>query len=244
MEFFQELTADQKLTLFVAFASALLGGLISTAASWLTTRQSIVANETTRQLEKREKEAFYAHQGLIKINQYANAAYSLKKMIDDQFDAANEAGHGDWLPVQKVRGTPKYDESFESFLSEEMVFLLKTKDSQMLGDMIVFEKRVVASLNNFHTYSEERIEWSKKLQKGVIGSSQEGIPSLSAELEGEFAMIADAEAAFLTELLGGIMEMLDRDTKDGFSLLHRYNRAAKDEYGDLFPTLEYEASQC
>lgn len=76
MDVFSELTADQKLTIFVAFASALLGGLISIAASWFATRQSIVASEATRQLEKREREAFYAHQGLIKIQQYANAAHS------------------------------------------------------------------------------------------------------------------------------------------------------------------------
>lgn len=114
----------------------------------------------------------------------------------------------------------------------------------MLGDMIVFEKSVQASLNNFQAYSEERNRVIGKLKEGVVGVSHDGNSALSMELKGKAAVISDADTASLNGFLEGIMEMLDRDTKDGISLLHRYNRAAKDEYADLFPTLKYEAPSC
>lgn len=241
MDFLAEITVDQKLTILIAFSAALLGGLISFGASWFTTRQSINAAETTRKNEKREREAFYAHQGLIKIQQYANAVFSAKKLINDQFDAAYAEDHGDWRPVQKVQEMLSADAKFERFLAEEMVFLLRTKDAQLLGDMIIFEKRVISSLHSLEAYSGKRKKWTEKLEANVVAVLHGKGTTLSADLEGKEAMIADAEAAALDGIIGHTMETLCRDVIDGKSLLERYNVAAKQEYGNLFPTLKFEA---
>ena len=240
MDWWTELTPDQRLTIALAFASALLGGVISLSTSWLLAYQSNRASRLHSIAEKKDQKVFFAHQGFIKILQFANSAYSVKKAIDGQFDDANEAGHIDLEPVMKVQEILATEADFEAFQAEELVFLLHSNDANLVGDLIVFEKRVLAQRHVVRCYNEKRAELGKHIEAGLTGVSSDIGTVISSELSGREAMLARAKSNALNNLLGNFMQTLERDVADSKKLLERYKTAARAEFGNLFANLKLE----
>ena len=241
MDWWTELTPDQRLTIALAFASALLGGVISLSTSWLLAYQSNRASRLNSIAEKKDQKVFFAHQGFIKILQFANSAYSVKKAIDGQFDEANEAGHIYLEPVMKVQEILATEADFEAFQAEELVFLLHSKDANLVGDLIVFEKRVLAQRHVVRSYNEKRAELGKYIEAGLTGVSSETGTLVTSDLSGRDAILVRAKSNALNNLLGNFMQTLERDVSDGKELLERYKTAARTEFGNLFANLKLEA---
>ena len=193
-----------------------------------------------RRIEKSERGAFLAMQALVKLMQLANSAYSLKGTIDEQFDEAEESGHGDLLPVQKVKEIAGLETDFEFFLTEELAFLLHSEDADLLGELIVFEKRIISDNQAVAAYNKKRSELTDRLEAGAVAVDHAKGTVLSSELKGRDALLVDVRVGALQNLLGTIMERLDREVVDGRNLLNRLKDAARTEYGKLFPSLKFE----
>ena len=240
MELLANLSLDQIIVFIGTLLSVTLGGLISFTTAYLLQKRADKSAEEMRIQIKQETNSFYAHQGFVKLLQYANSAYSLQRAINNQFDDAAEAGNASMEPVQKVQEILGAEANFESFLSEELVFLLHSKDAQLLGDLIVFEKRVLGHIQGIGNYNEKRAALFGIIEEGLVGISGESGTIISSELKGSQAIIASVQSAALNNLLGILMEQLERDVEDGKTLLNRYKDAAKEEYKELFPNLKLE----
>jgi len=240
MEWWSLLSSDQKLTVWVAIGSAVLGGTVSMATSWLLTMQANRHALKVRRVDRAERGAFLAQQALVKLLQLGNSAISLKGTIDDQFDEAAESGHEDLLPVQKVQKIEGLETDFENFLTEELAFLLHSHDADLLGELLVFEKRVISDNHAVATYNRMRTELTDRLEEGAVAVDHAKGTVLSSELKGREAILVDVRVGALQGLLGTIMERLSREVVDSRKLLGRLNAAAKQEYGDLFPSLKFE----
>ena len=245
MELWAELTTDQKLTVFVAAGSAILGGTVSLATSWLMARQGNKHQETMRANDKVDLAVARAQETFVKLLQYANAAYSMKSVIDVQFDHAGEEGHGDLEPVNKVQEIVAVETDLEAFSASEMAFLLHSDDAELLGDLLVYEKRVLAAIHSIHVYNEMRRELTTRIEAGTLksGSGTTGTV-FSSELVGKEALLADVRVAALNKLLGEIMEKLDREVISGREHLTRYQSAAIKAFGNLYPKLQFEEPTC
>jgi len=240
MDVWSSLTSDQRLTVCIAVGSAILGGTISMATSWVLARQVNKHALKMREVEKLESGAFLAQRGFVKLLQFGNSVYSLKGTIDEQFDCASEEGDEDLLPVQKVQEINGMDTEFEVFFTEELAFLLHGEDAELLGDLLIFEKRIISSNQAIAHYNDKRAELTDMLEKGAIAVRGTAGTTLSSELEGREALLVDVRVGALQGLLGIIMERLEREVKQSRSLMNRFNVAAKREYGDLYPNLKFE----
>ena len=234
-------SADQWLTILVAFFSTLFGGLITFVVSFALTRMDRKQAEAQRAIERRESRAFLAHNAFVKLLQYGNAVKSLDHTIDQEFKQAHEDGNSKLDPSAIVRELVSIDVHFDPFKTEELSFLLFSGDAQLLGDLIVFEKRVETHQAVAQRYSDERLKLSEFLsQGGDVDASGDGV-MLSGDLAGKEGQIVSLKVGSLNQLLVGLVEMLDRDLRDANSLLDRFLSSARAEFGDLFPNLKLEA---
>ncbi|MCP5088170.1 MAG: hypothetical protein GY952_15365 [Rhodobacteraceae bacterium] len=240
MEVWSALTVDQRLTVWIAVGSALLGGSVSLLTSWVMSRQANVHSEKMRNAEVREGAASRAQEAFVNLLQLTNAAYSLKEVIDGQFSAADEEGLAHLLPVQKVQEIIAVGADLEPFLSRDITFLLHSDDAELLGDLLVYEKRVHSLQHAIGTYNEKRADLTARFEQGALKIGSESDTLLSSELEGKDALLADVRVSVLQGLLGQIMERLEREVNEGHRLLGRFQNTARNEFKELYPNLKFE----
>lgn len=240
MDLWGALNTDQQLTALLALFSVLVGGAISTIASWVVTSQSLKAQRRLRESENRELLASMAKQAMVKLMMLGSVPLSLKDAVDAQFASADEEGLSHLLPVHKIQEFVAVDVDIDRINPKEVSFLLHGSDAPLLGDIMIFEQRVGSILQVVLTYNAKRNELAEMLEKGALSTGGEAGNVLSTELCGADALLANVKTAALNNLIGEIVERLDRDAKDGLSLLKRFQSAARAEFGALFPELNVE----
>ncbi len=243
MDWWSNLSADQQLTIALAFLSAVLGGLISLSTTWFMARQNNKFLTKTKIQDRQENRALLAHKTFIKTLQYLNSVHSIKGAIEDQFDAAEESGHGHLLPVQKVQEIQLLETNFDPYNTEELVFLLHRENAELVGDLLVFEKRAMSAPQAVALYNEKRMELTKMLETGAVSTESDEDAIMSSELVGADAILADVRVSALQALLGEIMSRLEREEGDGMRFLSQFQDAAKSEFGDLYPNLKFEVQR-
>ncbi|WP_417724628.1 hypothetical protein [Salipiger sp.] len=239
MDIWSSLNVDQRLTVMVAVGSLILGGAISIVSSFIARSQSNRFALKQKAIDRSEIRASLAQGAFVKILQYANYMHSMKGTIDDQFDEADAEGHGALLPVQKIQEIGSLRANFERFRTEEITFLLRGSDAELLGDLLIFERRAESMESAVSLYNERRAELTARLEAGSVSANTDGAAVLTSVLEGREAILADVRIGALQRLLGTIMERLDRDVVFGRRLLARFQEAARKEFGDLFPNLQF-----
>ncbi len=240
IEVWAQLTIEQKLTAFVAVVSVLLGGLVSLLTTLIIQWRSDRASERRRIEEIVENRAFQAQKGLIKTLQYVDAIFSLKATIDRQFENADQNGDADIEPVQKVQEVVSLDLNLEPYRIEELAFLLRSSDASLLQSLLLLERR---TLSNFHVvgvYNTKRAILSDLIELGAEEISPGTGTVLTSTLSGVEALKVNLRIAVLNNVLGNLMESLDRDLREGKEYLSRFNRIAQSEFGEVFPALNLE----
>ncbi len=217
--------------------------MIAAVTSWLSTHQ---ANRFALQQKKNdaaENGAFLAHKAFVKLLQLGNSVFSIEGTIDNQFNNASAEGNEALLPVQKVQEITGLETVFETFETEEIAFLLHGSDAELLGDLLVFEKRVISINEALREYNQRRSELTDILETGIVKADGGSGTVMSAELQGKDAVLVNLRVGALNGMIGTLIERIDRETQDAGVLLDRFSVAAKMEFGDLFPSLRLEASK-
>ncbi len=241
MEWLNVLNSDQRLTVLVAVLSTLLGGGVSLATSYFLAKSARSFDLKEKQKTQLEQRAFYAQKAIIKLFELGNSSISIKMHIDEQFDEADAAGDSGLEPVQKVQEIVSGNIKLETLLPEEIAFLLHTNESDLLMEILVFEKRVISHQAVVSAYNKYRAELTELMSSGLV-SAQGKVATV--ELKGTDGILANVKISALNNLLGQFMEKLDRDSIDAISLLNRFSSVAKKTFGEHFPTLVMEAPKC
>ena len=243
INWFQSLGAEAQLALVVAFFSAILGGVISTFST-LVLNLGAEKRQEKRDLENELKsQAFAAHRGFIKLLQYANICSSIKRSIDAGFEEAAENGYHDLEPCQKIRTLIGSEEKIEPFLAEDLVFLFKTKNSDLLGDLLVYQSRILGHLQVVRSYNTMREELLAIVEEEIIVSDMGADGTkFAAELDRKKDMRVKVRTGALNNILGNFMDHLERDEENGKEYLAKYAESARDRFKDKFPELVFEES--
>ena len=122
-------------------------------------------------------------------------------------------------------------------------FCFIRENAELVGDLLVFEKRAMSAPQAVALYNEKRMELTKMLETGAVSTESDEDAIMSSELVGADAILADVRVSALQALLGEIMSRLEREEGDGMRFLSQFQDAAKSEFGDLYPNLKFEVQR-
>lgn len=239
MEEFDINTINQWPTVASSVGLLLLGGLITLATTWFVTRQSHRHAERMRDLDFKEASAMLAQEGFVKLLQLANAAFSIQGAVVSQL-SSSDINEEELLAVQKVQEIIAVGADLESLRSKEIAFLLHSNDAELLGDMLVFEKRVYSLQSAMSAYNSKRAEIAKIMESGAVARSGSTGTVITSELVGKDALLLNVKMSALDQMLKEMIDRMDREVKSGRLLLVRYQTAAGEAFGDKYPKLKFE----
>ena len=235
MEWYDELTAEQLFTAYVAAFSAILGGMISLAASftvfWLSKR-----NERVRAAEElRARRDTNARIGLAKLAETTNQMFSLDQTLTEQFKDAHLAGAVSEEPALFVRSMVAGQLGIEKLTAEEMEFLFYSNSGNLVSDILLFEKRAQTTLAVLTQYNEQREKLNEVFLSNDVSLQGDSDAKLNVKLEGKAAHEADIRIASLNRLLADLAENAPLLMSDGFALIDRFCAVAEEHFGSKFP---------
>jgi len=235
-----DLSKQEILLIVVGFGSVILGGVISSATSWWV--QSI----NNRYLKDREDrierniEMSGAFKSLTKLLMILNGFGSLKAQIDKMFEGVEVSPGGFDEPWKIVRGFTGLYVDVQDFDAEDIVFLIKSKESSLSNDLFLLRNRYIATVTSLVNYAELHETFVSELAESpsvtVVGTA------VSVELtEEQMAKYGPMEAK-LNNLIGQVIESLEEDVEYARRTTEKFSKVAKTYFGSDFPDVQFVAN--
>ncbi|MEP5608615.1 MAG: hypothetical protein ABJP49_08920, partial [Marinobacter alexandrii] len=131
-----EIAANETAMLFsvyVPFASALLGGLLSLAGSALATWRSNAYDKKVRNEALERSQAESAFSAFSRLMDAHNTAANLLLHINEMFRSAEESGGQELEPWAKVMEIVGAEDEIEKIDPSEIVFLIEEKKAELIN---------------------------------------------------------------------------------------------------------------
>ncbi|MEP0963376.1 MAG: hypothetical protein ABJQ70_14120 [Roseobacter sp.] len=225
---------------WVPLASALGGGALALMGSFGATWQSNRAAHKIRQEEIERHGAERAYSAFFKLLDAHNSAANLQRQINEMFDDAAKSGALDMEPCSKVTELVGAANEVGAIEPHETSFLLTQKQAALVNEVHLTQKRIANIMASAAKYNEVRAEIHAFLVANLSeGELSEGT-RISAAFEGKAGFHVDLLVRRANNLLGQIMEMLEKDVPNSWEVTGRFKTAAKERFGCRFPQFNLE----
>ncbi|SIS86843.1 hypothetical protein SAMN05421772_10720 [Paracoccus saliphilus] len=220
----------------VQFLATLLAGIMSfVVAYWTVSRQEKLSAEKKATADRAVAENA-ATIALYKLIDCGEILGSMRNLLDEQFITAAIDGYAS-EPFQIVRPMQGKDYPPERVNLDEVSFLAKSKNIDLISDISLVYRRTINCTHLSETHSRERIalhEWIHSLP-GHTGDlngdiAQDAIPI-------EFRSQFERRSANLNLIIASWIDQLEDTISLTESVIDRLGKASKAEFGDQFLTL-------
>jgi len=228
---------------WVPLFAALLGGFLSLLGTyWALMRSHALELQRAEKLELKNA-AQRAYEAFHKLHNAYETAANLQRQITEMFDTAAADGGADMEPWAKVKEL--IGSNFQEGVIEpsETSFLISARESELLNDVHLSQKRIWNISASAQKYNELRSQLVTLLEKHHITAEVIDGHTISAEISGQEGVIANVWENRLQNLLGQIIEYLDTDTPEAWETLGRFKEAAEKYFGEDFPEFRLEKAR-
>ena len=227
-------------SVWVPFAAALIGGALALLGSFVATWQADRAARRARRDELERIRAERAYATFFKLLDAHSAAANIRRHIDEMFENAAQDGAADmepWAKVMEIVGAP---EQVETIHPSETTFLLGEGKADLLNDVHLVQRRIANIIASVQKYAALRAELHTILVANMAeGELQEGT-RISANFEGSARLHVEMRASQLNNLLGQILDALEKDIPHCWQVLSEFKEAAAKRFGNNFPEFKIE----
>lgn len=226
---------------WVPIASALLGGILALLASVIAIRMTYKKERVLREEEEKRHNAKRALVALNTLSLAYSRAADLQTHIHRQFDQAASEGMEGLEPWAKVCQMVMPNLAPLVLDAEDLLFLIADNKPDLFNDVQSIVRRVNSDIHSAHFYNELRHEMAlhgeaaseeMKLGEGLV---------VSNAFSGKSAVVVQAREQQLNNLLGQIMEGLDKNVPRAFKAAQDFDEAAKGYYGENYPKISLDS---
>lgn len=228
---------------WVPLVSALAGGVLallgSFGATWQNNRAALKIRE--EEIERQGAESAYAT--FFKLLEAHSYAANLQRQINEMFDKAAESGGADMEPWAKVMELVGAADEIRMIEPSESSFLIAEKQADLLNDIHLIQRRIANIMASASKYNEVRSEVHEFLVANMSeGELREGT-QFAASFEGVAGIHAEMLSSRANNLLGQIMEFLEKDVPAAWDITERFKSAATERFGEKFPKFNLDLEQ-
>ena len=226
--------------IWVPLVAAIVGGALSLLGSffalWLANKHSVKQEEEA----DKKRGAELAYGAFHKLLEAHNSAANLQRQIHEMFENADNTEGGELEPWAKVMELVGSDRVVQAVTPNETAFLIGTGRAELLNNVHLIDRRLMNIEACSVKYNEQRAEFwvfaEKNLSETEIGEGTR----IAAEFEGNAGRMADARVMRLNNLLGQLMEFLERDVNEAWSIIEQFHAAATLHFGTHYPKFNLE----
>jgi len=250
MVWWELLTSDQKITVFVSFGAALLGGLISLLSALGVFWVSAGSDRKSRRQQEKSEQASLAFQAFSVLASNYIQLCSLNSTIDEVFKECVEHGQGDLSPGVKVVPITGLPEKLSEVDPVHCAFLLKNDKSETYNKLLQFQFLCQICIASIHSFNKLRTEYtdqvSRLIESGLEARFSEDGQQVSTVLEGSVGGVFSAREGVLNLIMGQVTENLEKAISVGREVLPAYQQVAHSVFEDLFPvkTIGFGDEKC
>ncbi len=223
-----------------AFISTIVGAGVSICTSiavfgftsWTDGKKAVAREKKTN--------AFLAFRGFKKLVQITNYLTNTQLHIVNAFKDAHDNGLGDADPYIKLLPMVSAKEGLEPLSTEEMYFLVEGKLSQVISEIDLIYRRAL----NIEAVLEQFNKMKSEFQTFMEGKAStiehvEGT-RVAFELIGNDGKFANLKGAAMNNLIGHMVEYLERDCVEAKRISQEFLEAAQAHFGADFPSVKIE----
>jgi len=220
------------------FTATLVGAGVSIATSLVVFGATFYVTRKTHERDGDKEKAFAAYTGLLKTLHTANACLNIQRHIDECFSRAAENNVEVDNPAEIVTEIVAIDLGIEYVAAEESAFLLAIGEAQLLFDVLEFQQRVAAHETTLKRYNEMRLEFQQFVDSNADEVIEGEGTMVSLSFSAQSRSRASVKIGVLNNMIGTLIEQLERDGVSAKSLVQRYHDAANEHFGDMFPRIQ------
>ena len=223
-----------------AFVSTLVGAGVSIVTSLAVFGFTLWTESRKVKAETKTKDAFSAFRGFQKLVQIANDLTNTQRHIDEAFKEASEHGLEEADPYIKVNPLVGAKVVLEPPRIEEMFFLVDAKLTHVMGEIDLMYRRALnteAVVEKFNTMKLEFGQFLEARTKKIEGLDGTRV---AFELVGQDAKVAELRGGAMNNLLGQLLEHLEKDCSEAKRLAETFLKAAQEHFGPDFPKVKLE----
>ena len=225
-----------------SLVSAIVGGLIAGGASFWTIKLQLAEQRKSRKQEMERLEAEKAYSAFQKLFDAYNLAYNLETHIHRQFDEAAQFGDGrldPWSKVRELVGSRRFPKDIDP---SETAFLIPAKNAELLNEVHMVIWRVESVLESAQVYNKMRAEMQEFIESNISEYSVSRGTVMSADYSSDLRPRILMREGRMNNILGQIMERLSDDVPRCREAMVKFHEAAKERFGENFPSFEIEAA--
>ena len=197
-------------------------------------------DKAKREQENRKRAAMAAFNGFRKLLEVSNGMENIRLHINEGFDSADKMGASELEPFIKIMPFVGASGIYNDLIVDEIFFLTRTKSSDLISEIDLVVRRARNNEIVISKYSELRQEMNSLLEAHVGPEFSLNGTLASTTVDARAKMIIDLKGSVLNNVLGTLMDHLERDCDSSRSVCARYLEAAKTEYKDDFPKFQLE----
>ena len=221
-----------------AFISTIIGAGVSILTSlavfgftsWLEARR--------KKAEEKKRSAFLAFSGFQKLVRFVNEVKNIDLYIDKAFKDAVEVGLEEAEPFQKIQQLLGAKVAIEPVKIEEMFFLIDLKLSHVMAEIDIMYRRVLNTEAVVAQFNSMKLEFSNfvevKMQRIQPGEGTR----VAFDLIGNDAKLAQLKGGAMNNLIGQLLEHLERDCIEAKRLAEVFLNAAQTYFDVDFPKVK------
>lgn len=236
MEVWANLSVEQKLTVFLAFGSAVLGSVLATATGYLSFFRE---NKHKANLEM-EAEARKAQSAFVKMFLFYNVVEGAVHTIKVQRERYSGVEFEDMALNQKVRGVSGLCDGLEKIHLDEVSFLFRTQSPMLFSEVLLLEKRTRNLARYFEGYGVSRENLIGEYEAFLSDSKRGSEHLASAFVPAVQRIRLDKMSASLDRTISRIEGDFEELIEDIKNTCDQYLLAAKSEFGVRFPDVSVE----
>lgn len=227
---------------WATFLATLVGAGVSIATSLCVFGFTSWIEARRRADREKKAHAFQAFRGLQKLISIANDLTNVQRHLNEAFDEAREHGLEDAEPFVKVKPIIGAELALHALVAEEMFFLVDQKHSHVMGEIELIFHRALNVRAVVEQFNRMRLEFGQFLESRTKAVAALDGTRVAFELEGNDAKLADLRGGAMNNLLGQLMEHLDRDCVEAKRLAELFHDLAQTHFNDAFPKVKLEWS--
>jgi hypothetical protein len=223
-----------------AFTSTMIGAAVSILTSLAVFGFTSWTEGRKSKLRDKRSSAFAAFQGFQKLVHITNELSNTKRHIDEAFKYADENGLGDADPFAKIQPMVGAKAVIEPVRVEEMYFLVEAKLSHLMGEIDLIYRRALNTEAVVDQFNKMKLELGSFLEARMASFEPGEGTRAVFELVGNDAKLAHLRGAAMNNLIGQMLEHLEKDFPESKRLSETFLQVAQKHFGTDFPQVKLE----